>query len=87
MDHQIKFAHERIEMLESWKNKHVEEHARFEAMIAENTRLTKTIADNTKELVDLVRGAKGLRSLLVWATPIVVFALGAVAWLKSQAGS
>lgn len=71
-------------MLEDWRARHVEEHARFEAMIIENTRLTKSIADNTQVIVDLIRGAKGLRSFLVWAAPIVAFALAAIAWIRSQ---
>lgn len=87
MEQQLRYHQERLDMLEEWREKHVEEHARFEAMISENTRLTKSIADNTEVIVDLIRGAKGLRSFLVWAAPLVAFLLGLWAWLKTQAGS
>jgi len=33
---------------------------------------TKEIAENTKEIVEILRGAKGLRSLIVWLTPVAV---------------
>lgn len=75
-------AHERISSLEETINNHVNEHARFEAAIAENTKLTQAIADNTAELVALVKGAKGLRSLMVWATPLIVAILAVWGWLK-----
>lgn len=70
-----KRAHERLDKLEM---KHVE----LERAIAENTQLTKTIADNTGELVELVKGVKGIRSLIIWATPIVAAILAVVAYLK-----
>lgn len=87
MDQQLLFHQERIEMLEDWRNKHVQEHERFEQMIVENTRLAKSIADNTQEIVDLVKGAKGLRSFVVWAAPLVAFVLALLAWLKAHSGT
>lgn len=35
----------------------------------ENKLLTKQIADNTSELVDLFRGAKMFRKFFLWAAP------------------
>jgi len=61
------------------------DHTRFEQAIAANTALTKGIADNTAELVTLVKGAKGLRSFVVWAAPIAAVLAAAWAWLKAQA--
>lgn len=78
-------AHERITTLEEILRNHVEGHVKFEAAIAENTKLTQTIADNTSEIVALVKGAKGLRSLMVWATPLVVAILAVWGWLKVMA--
>lgn len=68
-------AHERIETLETTIKKHIEDHARFETSLNE-------IASNTKELVELVRGARGLRAFIVWATPIAVFLAAIYTWLK-----
>lgn len=39
------------------------------ASLHENTMLTKQIADNTSELVDLFRGAKMFRKFFLWAAP------------------
>lgn len=87
MDVETRRAHERITGLESLFNQHLEDHRRFEAAVAENTALTKEIAANTGELVALVCGAKGLRSLLVWLAPIAAALAAIWAWLKVQAGS
>lgn len=57
---------EKIDDLETMFRQHVAEHNVFEASLTENTRLTQEIANSTKELVDLVKGIKGLRSMLVW---------------------
>lgn len=58
-----KRAHERISVLEA-------KVTNMELSLDENTRLTKETATNTKELVTLMRGAKGARAFLVWITPI-----------------
>jgi len=86
MEAQIKFAHERLGMIEDELRKHKKEHEKFEAAIAENTKLTKSIAENTRELVDLVKGAKGLRSFVLWVAPLAGVILATWVWLKSQAG-
>ena len=78
-------AHDRIDTIEEIVKKHIEGHTKFEAAIEHNTRLTQSIAENTAELVSLVRGAKGLRSFLVWAAPVVVALAGLLAWLKVAA--
>jgi len=85
MEAQIKYAHERLNMLENDLKKHFEDHARFEVSIAENTKLTKSIAENTQELVGLVKGAKGLRSFVLWAAPLVAVVMAVWTWLKMQA--
>lgn len=78
-------AHERIDTLEEIVRDHLSGHAKFEAAIAENTLLTKSIAENTAELVTLVRGAKGLRSFLVWVAPVLLAASAVWTWLKVAA--
>ena len=64
-------AHERLDVVETRLDA-------FEAALTENTQLTrgtaemtKTIADNTSELVTLVKGAKGFRKFIVWVGPII----------------
>lgn len=68
-------AHLRIDQLEI-------KHADLERAIAANTKLTQTIADNTSELVELVRGVKGFRRLLIWAAPVLAAVLAAMAYMK-----
>lgn len=68
-------AHERIDKLEI-------KHAQLETAIAANTKLTQTIADNTSELVELVRGVKGFRRLIVWIAPILAAVLATIAYMK-----
>ncbi len=77
-------AHDRIDEIEVAMEKHRVEHARFEKSIAENTLLTQSIADNTQELVQLVKSAKGLRSFVVWAAPIAATAAATWAWMKGH---
>ena len=40
--------------------------------------------DNTSELVGLVKGAKGLRSFVVWGAPIVAAVLAGYAWIRGH---
>lgn len=37
----------------------------------ENTVLTRKIADNTSEMVELFKGAKAVRRFVFWASPLV----------------
>lgn len=77
-------AHERIDVIEAEMEKHKDDHLRFEKSIAENTLLTKAIVDNTAELVELVKGAKGLRSFIIWAAPIAAVIAATYAWIKGN---
>lgn len=77
-------AHERLDTIESAVKNHIQAHQKFEDSLAENTALTQTIADNTSEIVELVKGAKGLRSFVVWATPIMAAAAATWAWMKGH---
>lgn len=72
-------AHDRIDNLEVVVAKH---HAEFEADLAKNTRLTQEIANNTSELVALLKGVKGLRSLVVWGAPLVAAVVACIAYFK-----
>jgi len=56
-------AHTRITNLEDRLNT-------FEKKLDANTAATQTIAENTTEIVSLIKGAKGLRNFLLWVTPI-----------------
>ena len=77
-------AHDRIDGIEHKMEMHRIEHERFEKSLQANTELTQTIANNTTELVDLVKGAKGLRSFVIWASPIAAFFVAAYAWIKAH---
>lgn len=70
-------AHERLDQIEARVLK-------FELNLKENTDLTRTVADNTTELVQLVKGVKGFRSLVVWAAPVVAAIGAVVAWVKTH---
>ncbi len=72
-----KRAHERITGLEEVVTKHLESHVKFEASI-------QTIADNTSELVTLVKGAKGLQKFILWAMPFAVAGGALWAWIKAH---
>lgn len=75
-------AHERLNNLEGVVQQHIQSHAIFEKSLTENTALTQQISNNTDELVQLVRGAKGLRSFVVWVAPVVAAGLALWAWIK-----
>lgn len=70
-------AHDRLDEMDRRLTK-------FEANLRLNTELTRTIAANTTELVDLVKGAKGLRKFVIWATPIVAAVLALWAYIKGN---
>lgn len=76
-------AHERINALEGAMKSHLDEHDSFEKALAENTELTRQLVKNTQEIVELVKGIKGFRSLLIWVTPIVAAVYAVWAWIKS----
>ncbi len=77
-------AHERIDGLEKTLQTHFKEHEKFEKALEDNTDLTRTIADNTGELVDLIKGAKAGRKFLLWITPIVAAFMALWAWLSGS---
>lgn len=70
-------AHERIEALSKVVDTHLAEHSKFE-------RTLEDISKNTAELVELVRGAKGLRSFVIWAAPLAATIAAAWAWMKQS---
>lgn len=70
-------AHERISEVEIVLDKHLKEHSKFERALAENVRQTTQIAANTAELVTILKNVKGIRSFIVWATPVAI-AIGAI---------
>lgn len=77
-------AHERLDVVEGRMDK-------FEASLAENTRITKDtaastqlIAENTTELVSMVKGIKGFRKLIVFAGPVVAAFYAVVTWWRGH---
>jgi len=77
-------VHERLTVVEQWVDKHEQRHNEFEEALRLNTELTKAIATNTTELVAIVKGAKGLRSLIAWLAPIFVILAAALAYLRGE---
>ena len=77
-------AHDRITTLENQFNGHLLDHKRFEDSIIENTRITKQIAENTAEIVELFRGAKFMRQMLMWLAPVIVAGASLWAWIKTH---
>ncbi len=78
-------AHERLDKVEEDMKLHMEEHRKLEASLIENTNLTKSIEANTKELVELFKGATQVRTFFLWASPIVAFFGGLwafITWLR-----
>lgn len=85
VDTETRRAHERITGLEDMFFKHLEGHNRFEQAIVENTRITKEIAKNTSDIVAFFAGAKGLRTFILWASPVIIIIMAVWTWLKMQA--
>lgn len=83
MEQHDKRAHERLDGLEAILKNHLTEHEKFEKALAENTEMTRQLVKNTQEIVDLVKGVKGFRALLLWLTPIVAAVYAAWTWVKS----
>ena len=72
-------AHKRIDDVEKKLGDHLEHITRLEVAIVkntsslgENTLLTKEIAANTAELVELFKGAKTFRSFVLWISPFII---------------
>lgn len=75
-------AHARIDNLEGALAQHVEDQRLLEDAIRSTAEQTQQIVANTAEIVTLFRGAKAVRSLVVWWAPLAAAIAGAVAWLK-----
>ena len=77
-------AHDRIDCLEKVVADHLIEQTAYQKLMAENTAMTQAIADNTSELVAMVKGAKGLRSAIMWWGPVAAFLIGTWAIFKDH---
>jgi len=71
-------AHRRIDMVEEKLNQQFDHITKLETAIVnntsslqENTNLTKEIATNTAELVELFKGAKVFKKFIVWTASII----------------
>lgn len=76
-------AHERIDALDATLKRHLRDHAKFEKALEENAAMTRQLVDNTREIVDLVKGAKGFRAFILWLTPVVAAGYAFYVWVKS----
>ena len=77
-------AHERIDSVEKVVTQHIKEHSKFERALAENVKMSTETAKNTAELVEILKGAKGLRNFMVWVAPLAVGIIAVGAWLKGH---
>ena len=77
-------AHDRIDNLEKVVADHLTDHIEYQRMMAENTLMTQEIADNTAELVTIVKGARGLRSMLIWWGPVAAAVIALVVFLRDH---
>lgn len=84
-------AHKRINNVEKTLDTHFKQITTLERAIeqntsslAKNTELTQEIANNTAEMVSLIKGVKGLRQLVVWLSPVVILAFAVITYFKSQ---
>ena len=69
-------AHERIDKLDAT----VTAMRKEQAQIIES--LGKLVA-NTQEIVDIVKGVRGFRSLILWLAPLIAALYALYAWVKS----
>jgi len=72
-----KRAHERIDQLDKYIMQHTEDIQRIEKSVEENTKLTRSIEVNTGEIVEIMRGAKGVM-LIITTLAKVGIAIAAV---------
>jgi hypothetical protein len=86
-----KRAHARIDdltgrflRLEETFSGHIKNHESLEKALQKNTEITQTIAENTTELVDIIKGAKGLRSFVIWVAPIFAAMAAVYAWIRTH---
>ena len=77
-----KRAHQRIDGLEQVLKIHIENQSKLEKALAENTGLTRENVENTSEMVALFKGVKGLRSLMMWAAPLVAIVFAVIAYIR-----
>lgn len=77
MDRELWSAHERrITHLEKGLSEMNHVIAKLEGAVVHNTSMTESIAKDTREIRDLVRGAKALGSVALWVSGLVGVPLG-----------
>lgn len=62
-------------------DRHEQRIADLQESLHENTALTRQIADNTSELVELFKGAKMFRKFVLWAGPLIALFWSAYQWV------
>ena len=77
-------AHARIDALEGKISQHSDDLHRIDQMLEKNTDLTAQIERNTHEIVALFKGARAVRSLVIWWAPIAAAIAATVAWIKGM---
>ena len=81
-------AHERIDQLEIKVAGLLQDHQEFKVALHENTILTKQIADNTGEMVEIFKNTKGFVNTIMFIKKItmpIVIVVGAVyAYVKGH---
>jgi len=87
----IRTAHDRIDKLENQVNMHT---AQLEKLsdslddntqsLHENTRLTRQIADNTDEIVNLFKGSKVLYKIITGLAALVAIGYAFITWIGQK---
>ena len=63
-------VHERLESLEVSFKMLRDQHLIISKQIEENTKMTKSVMENTASIIEIVKGANGIRRLIVWLLPV-----------------
>jgi hypothetical protein len=81
-------AHERLDQLEGKVAGLIQEHQELKHALHENTLLTKQIADNTGEMVEIFKNTKGFVNTIMFIKKVtmpIVIVVGAVyAYVKGH---
>lgn len=70
-------AHERLDNMEKRLST-------LEVSLDENTKATQSIASDTADIVNMLKGAKGIRTFVVWFAPIGALVVTTWSFLKDH---
>ena len=65
-------------------SQHMTEHEEIQKAVAENHRVMQRIAADTAEIVEIFKGAKFLRNMLLYLAPVVGILYALYYWIKGH---